>query len=311
MTRIVAATGYGGPENLAVLQIPTPEPRSGEVRIAVRAAGVNPIDHKSYSGIFGADPANLPIRLGHEAAGVVTAVGADVEGIAPGQEVIAYPAEHAYASDLVVLSTSIVAKPAELDWPSAGGLMVVGVTAVHAIESVGVADGETVLVHGAAGGVGLMAVQLAAQRGARVIGTASPAKHELLQSFGVTPVEYGTGLRERVNAMAPDGVAAALDLIGTDEALEVSTELVADRSRITTIANFARAAEFGVNLLGGGAGADPGTAVRSAARRPLAEAVAAGKLRLLVAGTFPLADAAEAHRRQRSGHTSGKLVLVP
>jgi NADPH2:quinone reductase len=311
MTQIVAATGYGGPEKLSVLEIPTPEPGPGEVRITVRAAGVNPVDYKSYSGVFGADPANLPIRLGHEAAGVVTAVGPGVEGIAEGAEVIAYPASHAYASDLVVPASSIVPKPAELDWPTAGGLMVVGVTAVHALESVRVASGETVLIHGAAGGVGLMAVQLAAQRGANVIGTASAAKHELLRSFGATPVEYGPGLLDRVNTAAPQGVDAALDLIGTDEALEVSTDLVADRSRITTIANFARAAEFGVNLIGGGPGADPGTAIRNAARLPLADDVAAGELRLVVAGSFPFSEAAEAHRRLKAGHTSGKLVLLP
>jgi NADPH:quinone reductase-like Zn-dependent oxidoreductase len=311
MTRIVAATGYGGPENLSLLDVPTPEPGPGEVRVEVRAAGVNPIDVKSYSGMFGTDPANLPVRLGHEAAGVVTAVGEGVAGVAVGDEVIAYPAPHAYATEIVVPVTSVIPKPAGLDWPVAGGLMVVGATAVHALESVRLAAGETVLVHGAAGGVGLLTVQLAAQRGGTVIGTASPAKHDLLRSLGATPVAYGPGLAERVRAVAPDGVDAALDLVGTDEALDVSTELVADRSRITTIAGFLRGPELGVNLIGGGPGADPGTEVRAAARQPLADAAAKGELSLVVAGVYPFAQAAEAHRLVQGGHVSGKLVLTP
>lgn len=311
MTRIVAATGYGGPENLSLLDVPTPEPGPGEVRVEVRAAGVNPIDVKSYSGMFGTDPANLPVRLGHEAAGVVTAVGEGVAGVAVGDEVIAYPAPHAYATEVVVPVTSVIPKPAGLDWPVAGGLMVVGATAVHALESVRLAAGETVLVHGAAGGVGLLTVQLAAQRGGTVIGTASPAKHDLLRSLGATPVAYGPGLAERVRAVAPDGVDAALDLVGTDEALDVSTELVADRSRITTIAGFLRGPELGVNLIGGGPGADPGTEVRAAARQPLADAAAKGELSLVVAGVYPFAQAAEAHRLVQGGHVSGKLVLTP
>jgi NADPH:quinone reductase-like Zn-dependent oxidoreductase len=311
MTRIVAATGYGGPENLSLLDVPTPEPGPGEVRVEVRAAGVNPIDVKSYSGMFGTDTANLPVRLGHEAAGVVTAVGEGVAGVAVGDEVIAYPAPHAYATEIVVPVTSVIPKPAGLDWPVAGGLMVVGATAVHALESVRLAAGETVLVHGAAGGVGLLTVQLAAQRGGTVIGTASPAKHDLLRSLGATPVAYGPGLAERVRAVAPDGVDAALDLVGTDEALDVSTELVADRSRITTIAGFLRGPELGVNLIGGGPGADPGTEVRAAARQPLADAAAKGELSLVIAGVYPFAQAAEAHRLVQGGHVSGKLVLTP
>jgi NADPH:quinone reductase-like Zn-dependent oxidoreductase len=311
MTRIVAATGYGGPENLSVLDVPLPDPGPGQVRLETRAVGVNPIDVKTYSGMFGTDPANLPIRLGHEAAGVVTAVGPDVTDVAIGDEVIAYPAPDAYATDIVVPATSVIPKPAGLDWAAAAGLMVVGATAVHALESVRLAAGETVLIHGAAGGVGLLAVQLAAQRGATVIGTASSAKHELLQRLGATPVEYGPGLADRVRAAAADGLDAALDLVGTDEALDVSLELVPDRSRVTTIANFMRGPQLGVNLIGGGPGADVGTEVRAAARRPLAQAVADGTLTLLIAGTYPFTQAGEAHRLLADGHVSGKLVLTP
>jgi NADPH:quinone reductase-like Zn-dependent oxidoreductase len=189
--------------------------------------------------------------------------------------------------------------------------MVVGTPAVHAVESVRLTAGDTVLIHGAAGGVGLLTVQVAARRGATVIGTASTAKHDLLRSLGATPVEYGPGLVDRVRAVAPDGVDAALDLVGTDEALDTSVELVADRSRITTIANFARGPQEGVNLIGGGPGSDPGTEIRAAARAPLAADLAAGRLTLPVAGSYSFADAGEAHRVLRAGHVSGKIVLVP
>lgn len=311
MSAVVVATGYGGPEMLSLIDEPAPEPGPGQVRIDVRAIGVNPIDHKAYSGLFGTDPDALPIRLGHEAAGVVTAVGDGVPDARIGDEVIAYPALPAYAAELVVPASSIVPKPSELDWPVAGGLMVVGVTAVHALESVRLSDGETVLLHGASGGVGLLAIQLAAHRAARVIATASPAKHDLLRELGATPVAYGPGLAERVRTAAPDGVDAAVDLIGTDEALDVSLELVADRTRITTIANFARGGQLGVKLIGGGPGADPGTAIRRAARFTLTDAVAAGKLRVVVANTYPLSAAADAHRESIAGHVTGKLILVP
>ncbi|MET7451912.1 NADP-dependent oxidoreductase [Streptomyces sp. NPDC005574] len=309
------ARAYGGPEVLSVIDAPVPDPGPGEVRIAVRAAGVNPIDHKLYSGAFGTDPAKVPMRLGSEAAGVVTAVGAAATGpagpVAVGDEVIAYPAAGAYAAELVVPASSVLPKPAALSWEQAGGLMVVGVTAVHVLEAVGLGKDEVVLIHGAAGGVGLLAVQLAVARGATVLGTASPAKHDLLRDLGAIPIAYGPGLADRVREAAPEGVHAAADLVGTDEAVDVSLELVADRSRIASIAAFARGAGAGIKLLGGGPGADPGTEVRAAARPQLTEAAEAGRLRILVAGTYPLRDAADAHRQSLTGHTTGKIVLVP
>jgi NADPH:quinone reductase len=166
-------------------------------------------------------------------------------------------------------------------------------------------------VHGAAGGVGLMAVQLAALRGARVIGTVGGGGAELVRRFGAETVRYGDGLADRVRELAPEGVDAAVDLVGTDEAVDVSLELVADRQRIATIAAFGRAASEGIKALGGGPGADPGTELRDAARPDLAEAAGAGRLEVVVAGTFPLEEVAAAHRQGMAGHTHGKLVLVP
>jgi NADPH2:quinone reductase len=305
--RRVVAAGYGGPENLQVQESSPPEPGPGQAHVSVRAAGVNPADAKSYRD---GDPRRLPLPLGYEAAGVVTAVGPDAR-TAVGDEVIAFRTNGAYASDLVVDESTLTPKPASLDWPEAAGLMLTGATATHTLVATEVTDGDTVLVHGAAGGVGLMAVQLARLRGARVIGTAGKRNHDLLRELGAEPVTYGEGLADRVRALAPEGVDVALDLVGTDEAMDVSLELVADRDRIASIANFARAPREGVLLLGGGPGADPGDDIRMAARPDLARLAGEGKLRVIVASTYPLDDAADAHRQILTGHTTGKLVLLP
>jgi NADPH2:quinone reductase len=315
MAPIVIAPAYGGPEVLSLVDEPAPEPGPGEARIEVRAAGVNPVDHKAYSGVFGTDPDRLPIRLGSEAAGVVTAAGPDAVGpagpISVGDEVIAYRASGAYAAELTVPAQALVPKPAELDWAEASGLMVTGVTAWHLMVVTDVHDGDTVLIHGGSGGVGIMAVQLAALRGATVIATASPANHDLVRELGAIPVAYGPGLADRVRAAAPGGADVALDLVGTDEAVDTSLELVADRARIATIAAFARGPKEGIKLLGGGPGADPGTEIRDAARLELARLVREKKLRVIVSQTFPLANVAEAHRTIMTGHSAGKIALIP
>ncbi|HEY2878204.1 NADP-dependent oxidoreductase [Nocardioides sp.] len=307
-SRRVVATGFGGPENLAVEEVDPGEPGPGQVRVSVRAAGVNPADVKRYRGP--GDPARLPLVLGFEAAGVVTAVGPDTSHEA-GEEVIVYRVTGAYATDLVVDETALTPKPSSLDWPEAGGVLLTGATAWHTLEATGVTAGDTVLVHGATGGVGLPAVQLARLRGARILGTASERNHDLLRELGAQPVTYGDGLADRVRALAPDGIDVALDLVGTDEAMDVSLALVADRARIATIANFERAPREGVKLLGGGPGADPGDDIRAAARAEIARLAGDGSLRVLVASTYPLDDAAEAHRQIATGHTTGKLVLLP
>jgi NADPH:quinone reductase-like Zn-dependent oxidoreductase len=168
-----------------------------------------------------------------------------------------------------------------------------------------------VLIHGASGGVGLFAVQLAVQHGAHVIATASVPAHQVLSSFGAVPVTYGPGLAARVRELARGGVTAALDLVGTDEAVDVSLELVADRSRIATIAAFGRATNDGIRALGGGPGADPGTEIRNAARATLADLAGQGSLKVTIAGTFPLIEAAAAHRALAGPHAPGKIVLLP
>ncbi|MBZ5733320.1 NADP-dependent oxidoreductase [Nocardioides sp. TRM66260-LWL] len=309
-TRAVVATTYGGPEVLALTDVALPSPGPGEIEVAVRAAGVNPVDAKIRSGLFGPDPDALPRRLGSEAAGVVVAAGGDPETAAftVGDEVVGFPLTGAYAERIVVPADALVRKPAEVSFVDAAGLLLVGATAEHALTVTKVGEGDTVLVHGGSGGVGLVAVQLAAQRGARVLATASEARHDLLRELGAEPLLYGDGLLERVRAAAPDGVDVALDLVGTAEALEVSLALV-PVERITSIANFDSAPKAGVTVLGGGPGADPGTEIRAAARPRLLELLAAGSLRLVVSDVLPLEEVAEAHRRIDSGHTVGKIVL--
>jgi NADPH2:quinone reductase len=314
MSRVVVATAFGGPEVLSVVEQPDVPPGPGEAVLEVRAAGINPADWKAYTGEFGRDASRLPLRLGYEVAGVVSAVGEDATGpagpVAVGDEVIGFRVQGGYADRLVVPASALVPKPAGLDWPAAAGLMLAGATAVHALTATGVGEGDTVLVHGAAGGVGLALVQLARARGARVIGTAGGDSADLVTRLGGDPVRYGEGLADRVRALGPDGVDAAVDAVGTDEAVDVSLELVADRGRIASIAAFGRA-DTGIRLLGNGPGADPGTEVRDAARLELVRLVADGRFEVVVAGTWPLDDVAAAHREGMAGHTHGKLVLLP
>lgn len=315
MTHAVLATSYGGPEVLEVRDVEVPAAGPGQVTIDVRAAGVNPWDHKVYSGSMGSDEARLPIPLGLEVAGVVTAVGEDATGpageVKVGDEVIGYPVTGGYAATLTVPATSVFPKPASLSFEQAAGLVATGVTAYHLVEATQVTLGDTVLVHGVAGGVGLPTAQLALDRGASVIGTAATHRHEALRDLGITPVEYGEGLADRVRAVAPEGVDVALDTVGTDEAVDTSLALVQDHDRIATIAAFDRAQQAGIRSLGAGPGADPGSEIRDRARLVLTALADRGLLRVVVSRTYPLAEAAEAHAFVMDGHAGGKVVLVP
>jgi len=307
--RAVVASALGGPEVLRVLQVRAPEPGPGEVQVRVEAAGVNPWDWKSYAPGAGGRP---PVRLGLEVAGVVQAVGAGVRWYSPGDEVVAWPVTGGYADVVTAPQRVLVRRPDGLGPVQAAGLLGSGVAAAHAVEATGVGDEDVVLVHGASGGVGRMAVQLAVLRGARVIATASPRWHDCLRRLGAEPVAYGPGLLGRVrDAEATVGrVSVAIDAVGTPEALETSVTLVADRRRVATLVALDRAAGLGILGLGHGPGADPGDDIRDAARGQLAALAADGSLDVLVTGTYPLEEAAAAHRRSREGHAGGKLVLV-
>ena len=291
---------FGGPEVLYEAEVEVPQPGPGQVRVRVMAAGVNALDGKIRSGAMQAMfPTPLPSIPGHEVAGVVDALGEGVADMRVGDEVVGWSDTGAYAE--YALASTVAPKPANLDWQRAVALPVAGETAERALNLLGVAGGETVLIHGAAGAVGTVAVQLAVARGARVIGTAGADNQDYVASLGATATVYGDGLVERVRALAPDGIDAALDVAGKG-ALEDSIVLRGGTDRIVTLADF-RADQLGVTFSRGGG-------ERSAERlAALAQDAAAGTLVTPVTA-YPLAEAATAQQVSDGGHVRGKLVLT-
>src|SRR4051794_2319647 len=294
---------YGGPEVLQVSDVAEPEPGPGQIRIAVRAAGVNPIDWKIRSGAMSQFmPLQLPAIDGREAAGVVDAVGPDVEGVAAGDEVFGFASGGAAAEKAILAAWA--RKPANVPFEAAAGLPVAVETSVRVFNLLGgVGEGDTIVIDGAAGGVGAIAVQLAAARGARVIGTASEGNHDFLRSLGAEPTTYGSGVVDRVRSLSPDGVDFGFDTAGKG-GVDALIELTGDPAKVASIADFA-AAEKGVKVTSGG-GAPPGPALAEAASR-----IDEGTLQPPVTTSFPFSAAAEAHRESQAGHVRGKLVLVP
>ncbi|GAA2254448.1 NADPH:quinone reductase [Streptomyces ruber] len=294
---------FGGTEVLRQTEIATPEPGPGQVRVRIKAVGVNPVDGKIRSGIMEAVfPTTLPAVPGGEIAGVVDAVGEGVDRLKVGDEVLGWSDTGSYAAYALADADVLAHKPAGLDWTSAVTLPVAGDGADRVLDLLDVRAGETLLIHGAAGALGTVAVQLAVARGARVIGTAGPANQEYLTSLGATALVYGENLVERVRALAPEGVDAVFDAAGKG-ALEDSVTLRGGTDRIVTTADF-RAGELGVVFA-------EGPQRRSAARLgELARLAAAGELVTTVGTVLPLAEAAEAQRLSDAGHGRGKLVLT-
>jgi enoyl reductase len=303
MSKAVVFNTYGDADVLRLIDVETPEPGPGQVRVRIRAAGVQPFDCMFRSGmIHQRTPARFPQRLGNEFAGVIDAVGPGAAGFALADEVLGWAAQAAYAEHVVVGTDQIVAKPAGMPWEEAGVLSASGQTAATALAALEVSPQDTLLIHAAAGGVGSFAVQLARARGATVIGTASERNHDYLRSLGAVPVAYGDGLVERVRALAERGVDAALIAAGSAEALDASLALVADPARIGRIAFHPAADRLGIRRI---------SAERSAAQlAALAQLYAAGGLRISIQRTYPLEQAAEAHREVETGHTRGKIALV-
>jgi NADPH:quinone reductase len=304
------AASLGGPEVLQLREVEVPVPGPGEVTIGVRASGMNPADYKSISP--GQDPALLPLTVGFEAAGVILGVGPDT-AIATGSggagdEVIAYQIQGGYASAITVPAADVFAKPAALSFAQAANLLLAGTTAAELLFRAGVADGDTVLLHGASGAVGVSVLQQARLIGARVIGTASEANFGVVKGFGGLPIAYGDGLAERVRHAAPEGVAAVLDAVGSDEAVDTSLALLEDRKRFVTLVAFDRAATEGfvaIGLLNPDSGP-----FRAQARTRIVELAAAGDLTVPMARTFPFEEGREALALLAGPHPSGKLALL-
>ncbi|MFM1653770.1 NADP-dependent oxidoreductase [Brevibacillus sp. B_LB10_24] len=301
--KAAAFASFGGPEVMKVMEFPKPQAGPGQVRVRVKAAGVQHFDCAVRSGLFPAGVSvNFPQIPGNEFAGIVDQIGDGVTGFTRGNEVLGFNILNCYAEYVVVGENQIVSKPQSMSWAEAGGLTGNGQGAYAALQAIGVNEGDTILIHGAAGTLGSLAVQLAKEWGAgMVIGTASESNHDYLRSLGAVPVTYGEGLVERVRAIAPDGVDAAFDTAGA-EAVRASVELVEDRSRICTFAAPEMNEELGLCVV---------RTERTAAR--LAELVGLhtrGKLRMLIRQTFRLDQAEEAHRLIETRHGRGKIVLT-
>jgi len=298
--KAVQFSEYGGPEVLKLVETDEPHAGAGQVRIKVRTTGINPAEWKLRAGLFGDFmPIEFPSGIGFEAAGIVDEVGEGVTDVAVGDAVfgagVNTAAEHAVLKYWA-------RKPDDMPFDVAGGLTVSSETAVRCLDYVAAKVGETVLMCGAAGGVGSTALQIARARGIAVIGTASAPKHNYLRDLGAVPTSYEPGLTDRVNALAPQGIDAALDLAGAGIIPEL-IGIVGDASRVISIVDFT-APEYGAQF---------SPAPQEHPERALQEAArlySEGALRLRIEKTLPLAQIAEAHALSAEGHVTGKLVVT-
>ena len=298
--RAVRFHEYGDPRVLAIEDSPEPHAGPGQVRIRVRAASVNPIDWKIRAGYLAEMmPTTFPVIPGSDAAGVVDEVGDGTSYVSIGDVVFGL-AVSGSASELAVLG-AWAPVPAQWSLEQAAAAGLVSTTAIAGLDALGDLAGRTILLEGAAGGVGSAAVEIAIARGATVIGTASEVHHDFLRSLGATPVTYGEGLASRVAAVAPDGVDAALDLAGSGSLADL-VAIVGDPTKVATVADFAAAA-LGVTIVQGAANAAANLALA-------AELGAGGSYTPRIEATFPIEQTAEAHARAQAGHTEGKVVLT-
>jgi NADPH:quinone reductase-like Zn-dependent oxidoreductase len=295
---------YGDVNVLKVVDVPRPAPGPGEMLVQVKAAGINPGEAKIREGLLHARwPATFPSGQGSDLAGIVAETGPGVSRFAVGDEVIGYTDNRASQAEYVVAEEQdLTARPAGVPWEVAGALHVAGATAYAAVRAVALTEGDTVVVSGAAGGVGSLTVQLARWAGATVIGLASPANHEWLAGHGVIPVAYGDGTADRIRQAAAK-VDAFIDTFGADY-VQLALALGVEPSRIDTIVRFDAVAEYGVKAEGNAAGASAATLAE------LARLIAAGQLEVPIAATFSLAQVQDAYRRLASGHLLGKIVLT-
>jgi NADPH:quinone reductase-like Zn-dependent oxidoreductase len=295
---------YGEADVLDIVDVPRPAPGPGQVLVQVRAAGINPGEAKIRAGLLHSRwPAAFPSGQGSDFAGNVAEIGAGVSGWSAGDEVIGFTNNRASQAEYVLAEAEdLTAKPEGVPWEVAGSLFVAGATAYAAVRAVALQPGDVVVVSGAAGGVGSIAVQLARLAGAAVIGLAGPASRDWLIGLGVIPVTYGDGVADRIR-QASDNVDAFIDTFGADY-VDLALELGVEPSRINTIVNFAAVAQQGVKAEGSAAGASAKVLAE------LAGLIAEGRLEIPIAATFPLASVRDAYRELEQGHTHGKIVLL-
>jgi NADPH:quinone reductase-like Zn-dependent oxidoreductase len=308
MSKAVQFDSYGGIDVLEVRDVPRPVPGTGEVLVQIKAAGINPSEGVIRSGalqhLF---PATFPSGQGSDLAGVVAELGLGVSGFVVGDEVIGFSMRRSsHAEYATVPAIQLTPRPAMVPWEVAGSLFVAGVTAYAAVRAVRLVAAATVVIAGAAGGVGSIAIQLARRVGATVLGIAGPSNDVWLADHGAVPVNYGDNLPARLRAAAPSGhIDALLDFFGHGYVAMAVEDLKLPPDRIDTIADFEAAKRFGVQTAGG---ADAATAAVVA---ELADLVARGELEVPIAGVFALDDVREAYRQLELHHTRGKLVLRP
>ncbi|MEW2579272.1 NADP-dependent oxidoreductase [Streptomyces syringium] len=304
--KAISYRAYGGPEVLEFGELPEPKAGPDSVLVKVRAAAVNPVDWKAQAGYLdGMLQAVFPVVPGWDVSGVVVGLGADTPEFAIGDEVMGYVREDflsrgTFAEYVAAPVRTLARKPANLTFEQAAGIPLAGLTAYQALRAAGTGEGDTVLVHAAAGGVGTMAVQLAKHLGARVIGTAGERNHDYLRALGAEPVTYGDGLAERVRALAPEGVDVVLDLVGGGT-IHTSPEVTAPGARLISIAD-PDVAALGGRLLWVRPDAADLTALSHLAEQ--------GVLTVEVAEVFPLEKTADAQRLSAEGHTRGKIVVT-
>jgi len=298
---------YGAVDVLDVREVPIPEPGPGQVLVRVKAAGINPGEAKIRDGsLHERWPASFPSGQGSDFAGVVDRLGPDAGTVAAGDDVIGWVDTRSSQAQYVVADEANLApRPSGLPWEVAGAIPVVGFTAWAMVRSVDLKPGDTVVVAGAAGGVGSLAVQLAKRVGATVIGLAGPSNHDWLIRHEVLPVAYGDGVADRIRAAAPSGVDAFIDTHGGDYVELALNDLKVAPERVNTVVRFDAVATYGVKSEGNAAGASAATL------ETLADLIAAKELELPIARTYPLAEVRTAYAQLAKGHLRGKIVLIP
>jgi len=306
MPRAVRFDNYGGLEVLQVVEVDRPVPGPGKVLVRVKAAGINPGEASIRKGLF-ADrwPSTFPSGQGSDLAGIVEEVGPGVPNVAVGDEVIGFSNDRSSQAELVVIdSGNLVPRPANVPWEQAGALFIAGSTAYAAVRSVALKAGDTVVVSGPAGGVGSIAVQLAREAGAKVIGLAGAANHQWLTDHGVIPIAYGDGVEDRIRVASGGKVDAFVDTFGGGY-VELALKLGVPANRIDTIIDFAAAAKYGVMTEGSQAAAN------AEVLGELAGLLASGRLEIPIAKVYPLAKVRDAYQELEQRHTRGKIVLEP
>jgi NADPH:quinone reductase-like Zn-dependent oxidoreductase len=305
--RAVRFDKYGEIDVLDVVEVERPAPGPGQVLVGVKAAGINPGEASIRRGLMHEIwPATFPSGQGSDLAGVVEEVGSGVEAFSPGEEVLGWTDQRASHAELVVVAADqLIRKPAGVPWEVAGSLFVAGTTAYAAVRAVGAGPGDTVVVSGAAGGVGSLTVQLARLAGATVIGLAGESNHQWLLEHGAVPVAYGDGVAGRIREVTDDHVDALIDTFGGGYVALAIEELGVAPERVDTIIDWAAAEQYGVKT--------EGTAAAASAEvlSELIGLIDSGQLELPVARVYPLDDVREAYRELERRHTRGKIVLVP